>query len=153
MKRKSISLILLAASAMCLHAATITEYFEAVTTDSPSYGFPAPGPGFYNLQLGETIIGSFSFDPALASPGPIWEANAAVLPITVTMQDAHGSVYLDSDGAYVGYAPVSIRADNESTHRDRIPQSFLSRGYDNNEPTLRLSMGSATGSELDHQHD
>jgi hypothetical protein len=113
MKLQSALLVLLAASATCSSAATITEYFLGTPLESLSYGFPAPGGGFNDIHLGDTVIGSFSFDPTLTSTTWANGVPFTTLPISMLLQDANGSIQINGVGTYTDYGGLtSVQTSN-----------------------------------------
>ena len=96
MSRKAL-LLLFITSAILVKADPMTEYFEG-TVLSTTHSGPGSPEGFFHAPVGSPMVGSFSFDPSLATvdPGPFLimpgvTTVAYYVPVTVTMQDAGGT--------------------------------------------------------------
>ncbi len=96
MRYKAI-LLLFVTSAILANAATMTEYFQGTVLSTKQSGSGSPE-GFFNVPVGSPMVGSFSFDPSLATvdPSPFLIMAGVTdveyhVPVTVTMQDPGGT--------------------------------------------------------------
>jgi hypothetical protein len=94
MKALSVIGVLVAALTPCLHAGTITEYFQGRVIGAYVDGVD-PG-GIYDASRGSMVFGSFSFDLTSGSgctylSGSSGAACLYTLPVTITVNDETGS--------------------------------------------------------------